>query len=244
MDTESYTTLLPVVFGVHPEVASSDPLVDASQTLVITNDLRDSCTEQPQQQQQLHHQHHHHHIAGAKKDIMSIGKKRDSRQYIVINEERLISEVQRRPILYDKALKGYRKPTIREHAWQEVATILDSTGTLRGECWRWCDDGSGSVPVAGVVRCYGRFLRGAPPCCCVRVRLAAVDTVAVGGGGGSAGKGDSGHYRTGALRVVARCARALACVCLFDSFLLLLWLSHRGERALRARVWPASRHAC
>lgn len=59
---------------------------------------------------------------------MSI-KKRDSRQYIVINEERLISEVQRRPILYDKALKGYRKPTIREHAWQEVANYLESTGT-------------------------------------------------------------------------------------------------------------------
>lgn len=55
-------------------------------------------------------------------------KKRDSRQYIVINEERLISEVQQRPILYDKALKGYRKPTIREHAWQEVANILESTG--------------------------------------------------------------------------------------------------------------------
>lgn len=57
-------------------------------------------------------------------------KKRDSRQYIVINEERLINEVQRRPILYDKALKGYRKPTIREHAWQEVATLVDSTGNL------------------------------------------------------------------------------------------------------------------
>lgn len=56
-------------------------------------------------------------------------KKRDARQYIVINEERLINEVQRRPILYDKALKGYRKPTIRENAWQEVATLVDSTGT-------------------------------------------------------------------------------------------------------------------
>lgn len=55
-------------------------------------------------------------------------KKRDTRQYIVINEERLISEVQRRPILYDKALKGYRKPQIREHAWQEVATMLESSG--------------------------------------------------------------------------------------------------------------------
>lgn len=55
-------------------------------------------------------------------------KKRDTRQYIVINEERLINEVQLRPILYDKALKGYRKPTIRELAWQEVATLLESTG--------------------------------------------------------------------------------------------------------------------
>lgn len=58
-----------------------------------------------------------------------MSKKRDTRQYIVINEERLINEVQRRPILYDKALKGYRKPTIRELAWQEVATLLESTGT-------------------------------------------------------------------------------------------------------------------
>lgn len=58
----------------------------------------------------------------------SMSKKRDTRQYIVINEERLITEVQRRPILYDKALKGYRKPTIRELAWQEVATLLESTG--------------------------------------------------------------------------------------------------------------------
>lgn len=54
--------------------------------------------------------------------------KRESRQFIVINEEKLISEVQSRPILYDKALKGYRKPAIREGAWQEVANILDSTG--------------------------------------------------------------------------------------------------------------------
>lgn len=64
---------------------------------------------------------------------MSI-KKRDSRQYIVINEERLISEVQQRPILYDRALKGYRKPTIRECAWQEVATMLESTGKERNSC--------------------------------------------------------------------------------------------------------------
>lgn len=54
--------------------------------------------------------------------------KRESRQFIVINEEKLISEVQERPILYDKALKGYRKPAIRESAWQEVAANLESTG--------------------------------------------------------------------------------------------------------------------
>lgn len=54
--------------------------------------------------------------------------KRESRQFIVINEERLISEVEKRSILYDKALKGYRKPAIRETAWQEVATALESTG--------------------------------------------------------------------------------------------------------------------
>lgn len=54
--------------------------------------------------------------------------KRESRQFIVINEEKLISEVKERPILYDKALKGYRKPAIREGAWQEVAILLDSSG--------------------------------------------------------------------------------------------------------------------
>lgn len=57
--------------------------------------------------------------------------KRESRQFIVINEEKLIGEVQDRPILYDKALKGYRKPAIRESAWQEVAEILESTGKFK-----------------------------------------------------------------------------------------------------------------
>lgn len=56
--------------------------------------------------------------------------KKESRHFIVINEEKLISEVQRRPILYDKALKGYRKPAIRETAWQEVADELETTGKL------------------------------------------------------------------------------------------------------------------
>lgn len=54
--------------------------------------------------------------------------KRESRQFISICEEKLINEVQERPILYDKALKGYRKPAIRESAWQEVAVHLESTG--------------------------------------------------------------------------------------------------------------------
>ena len=54
--------------------------------------------------------------------------KRESRQFIVINEEKLIHEVQGRPILYDKALKGYRKPAIREGAWLEVASFLQSSG--------------------------------------------------------------------------------------------------------------------
>lgn len=56
--------------------------------------------------------------------------KRESRQFIVINEEKLISEVEKRSILYDKALKGYRKPAIRETAWQDVATALESTGNF------------------------------------------------------------------------------------------------------------------
>lgn len=54
--------------------------------------------------------------------------KRESRSFIVINEETLILEVQRRPILYDKALKGYRKPAIREGAWREVSVALGSPG--------------------------------------------------------------------------------------------------------------------
>lgn len=58
--------------------------------------------------------------------------KRESRQFIVIDEERLITEVQNRPILYDKALKGYRKPAIREGAWQEVANLLQNSGNSYG----------------------------------------------------------------------------------------------------------------
>lgn len=56
--------------------------------------------------------------------------KKESRQFIVINEEQLISEVEKRSILYDKALKGYRKPAIRETAWEEVATIVKSSGNF------------------------------------------------------------------------------------------------------------------
>ncbi|XP_055307070.1 uncharacterized protein LOC129571322 [Sitodiplosis mosellana] len=62
--------------------------------------------------------------------------KRESRQFIVINEEKLISEVEKRSILYDKALKGYRKPAIRETAWQEVAVALESTVDECKKRWR------------------------------------------------------------------------------------------------------------
>lgn len=58
--------------------------------------------------------------------------KRESRSFIVINEEKLILEVQKRPILYDKALKGYRKPVTRENAWQDVSELLQSPGKFRG----------------------------------------------------------------------------------------------------------------
>lgn len=72
--------------------------------------------------------------------------KRESRQFIVINEEKLISEVEKRSILYDKALKGYRKPAIRETAWQEVATALESTGKSNFPsvffCFRWITENS------------------------------------------------------------------------------------------------------
>lgn len=42
----------------------------------------------------------------------------------------MILEVQKRPILYDKALKGYRKPVTRENAWQDVSELLQSPGKL------------------------------------------------------------------------------------------------------------------
>ena len=58
--------------------------------------------------------------------------KKESRHFIVINEEKLIGEVEKRSILYDKALKGYRKPAIRETAWQEVANALESSGKFLG----------------------------------------------------------------------------------------------------------------
>lgn len=67
-------------------------------------------------------------IGNSKMDGSKDTKKRETRQFIVINEEKLITEVRNRPILYDKSLKGYRKPTIRENAWQEVANMLNSTG--------------------------------------------------------------------------------------------------------------------
>lgn len=50
-----------------------------------------------------------------------------TRQFILINEENLIKEVRKRPILYDKSLKGYRKPSTREQSWREVAYALNCT---------------------------------------------------------------------------------------------------------------------
>lgn len=58
--------------------------------------------------------------------------KKESRTFIQMNEEHLINEVQQRRILYDKALKGYRKPAIRETAWSEVATAMCSSGKHGG----------------------------------------------------------------------------------------------------------------
>lgn len=50
-----------------------------------------------------------------------------TRQFILINEENLIKEVRKRPILYNKSLKGYRKPSTREQSWREVAYALNCT---------------------------------------------------------------------------------------------------------------------
>ncbi|KAG4070791.1 hypothetical protein HA402_011017 [Bradysia odoriphaga] len=59
-----------------------------------------------------------------------------TRQFILINEENLIKEVRKRPILYDKSLKGYRKPSSREQSWREVAYALNCTPEESKKRWR------------------------------------------------------------------------------------------------------------
>ena len=55
-------------------------------------------------------------------------RKRDPYRLVVINEEQLIRQVEIRPILYDKSLKGYRKSALREESWTEIAITIGATG--------------------------------------------------------------------------------------------------------------------
>lgn len=45
-----------------------------------------------------------------------------------MNELDLIKEVQKRPILYDKSLSGFKKTKLRNKAWKEVHDSLNSSG--------------------------------------------------------------------------------------------------------------------
>ncbi|XP_013115953.2 transcription factor Adf-1 [Stomoxys calcitrans] len=62
-----------------------------------------------------------------------IRKKRTTSKLVVLNEEELIHQVHLRPILYDRTLKSFRKPSMRLLHWQEVS---DAMGATTGECRR------------------------------------------------------------------------------------------------------------
>lgn len=63
-------------------------------------------------------------------------KKRESHKLVIINEEELIRQIEIRPILYDKSLRGYRKSTLRDQSWKEIAGILGSTIEECRKRWR------------------------------------------------------------------------------------------------------------
>lgn len=45
-----------------------------------------------------------------------------------VQEEYLIHQVKLHPVLYDKSLKGYRKPGATDNAWMNIADALGVKG--------------------------------------------------------------------------------------------------------------------
>ncbi|XP_055839076.1 putative uncharacterized protein DDB_G0272456 [Episyrphus balteatus] len=62
--------------------------------------------------------------------------KREPNKLVVINEEDLIRQVEIRPILYDKSLKGYRKSALRHQYWKEIAVSIGSSVEECRKRWR------------------------------------------------------------------------------------------------------------
>ncbi|XP_055920493.1 uncharacterized protein LOC129952090 [Eupeodes corollae] len=62
--------------------------------------------------------------------------KREPNKLVVINEEDLIRQVEIRPILYDKSLKGYRKSALRHQYWKEIANSIGSSVEECRKRWR------------------------------------------------------------------------------------------------------------
>lgn len=57
--------------------------------------------------------------------------KRETSKLTVLNEEELIRQVELRPILYDKSLKGYRKSALRYQFWKEVSQSIGARGMVQ-----------------------------------------------------------------------------------------------------------------
>ncbi|XP_075153581.1 uncharacterized protein LOC142227117 [Haematobia irritans] len=66
----------------------------------------------------------------------SVRKKRTTSKLVVLNEEELIHQVHLRPILYDRTLKSFRKPSLRQFQWQEVSDIMGATTSECRRRWR------------------------------------------------------------------------------------------------------------
>lgn len=62
--------------------------------------------------------------------------KREPNKLVIINEEDLIRQVEIRPILYDKSLKGYRKSALRHQYWKEIANSIGSSVEECRKRWR------------------------------------------------------------------------------------------------------------
>lgn len=62
--------------------------------------------------------------------------KSSERNLVIINEEDLIAQVSRRPVIYDRSLKGYRKTSMRKQCWNEISKAMDSTEEECRKRWR------------------------------------------------------------------------------------------------------------